>query len=73
MNRREDFMDEIYDYMQGVKATVDGKEVDINMIMPTSSHAMERSDMEDEPATMYTNPVIFYSVVMGQNKRIIYL
>merc|ERR1712072_16933 len=55
MNRREDFMDEIYDYMQGVKATVDGKEVDINMIMPTSSHAMERSDMEDEAATMYTN------------------
>merc|ERR1719219_2881906 len=25
------------------------------MILPTSSHAMERSDMEEEPATMYTS------------------
>jgi len=48
-------MEEIYDYMQDAKVTVDGKEVDINMILPTSSHAQERSDLEDEVQTMFTN------------------
>jgi hypothetical protein len=55
MNRRDDLMDTIYDYMQDTKVTLDGKEVDINMILPTSSHAMERFDLEDEAQTMYTN------------------
>jgi len=41
--------------MQDTKVTLDGKEVDINMILPTSSHAMERFDLEDEAQTMYTN------------------
>merc|ERR1712241_295896 len=50
----EEFMDEIYDYMQDAKVTVDGKEVDIDMILPTSSHAQERSDLEDDVQTMYT-------------------
>jgi len=54
-------MDTIYDYMEGVgyvgrqQFTSDGEEFDVNMILPTSSHAMERSDLEDEPQTMYTN------------------
>jgi len=48
-------MDTIYDYMEGVKVTSDGEEVDINMILPTSSHAMERFDLEEEAQTMYTN------------------
>ena len=52
-------MDTIYDYMQGVTVTSDGEEVDINMILPTSSHAMERFDLEDEAQTMYTNLVMF--------------
>merc|ERR1712113_694106 len=55
MNRREEFMQEIYDYMQDAKVTVDGKEVDIDMILPTSSHAQERSDLEEDDQTMYTN------------------
>merc|ERR1712062_582370 len=53
MNRREEFMEEIYDFVQDAKVTVDGKEVDIDMILPTSSHAQERSDLDDQ--TMYTN------------------
>ena len=61
-------MDTIYDYMEGVgyvgrqQFTSDGEEFDVNMILPTSSHAMERSDLEDEPQTMYTNLVMFYTV-----------
>ena len=55
-------MDTIYDYMQGVTVTADGEEVDINMILPTSSHAMERFDLQDEAQTMYTNLVMFYTV-----------
>jgi len=47
-------MAEIHEFA-GSKVTLDGKDVDINMILPTSSHAMERSDMEDEAATMFTN------------------
>ena len=58
-------MDTIYDYMEGVKVTSDGEEVDINMILPTSSHAMERFDLEEEAQTMYTNLVMFYSVSYG--------
>jgi len=54
MNRRDEFMEEI-NVFAGSKATLNGKEVDFNMIMPTSSHAMERSDMEDEAQTLYTN------------------
>ena len=46
----------------GSRATVNGKEVDFNMIMPTSSHAMERSDMEDDAQTLYTNMVMFDSL-----------
>ena len=65
MNRREEFMDEIYDYMQDAKVTVDGKEVDINMILPTSSHAQERSDLEEDDQTMYTNQVMFDSVKLA--------
>merc|ERR1712038_218156 len=41
------------DYMQDAKVTLNGKEVDIDMILPTSSHAQERSDLDDQ--TMYTN------------------
>ena len=55
-------MEEIYDYMQDAKVTVDGKEVDIDMILPTSSHAQERSDLEEDDQTMYTNLVMFDSV-----------
>jgi hypothetical protein len=54
MSRREEFMEEINGFA-GSRATVNGKEVDFNMIMPTSSHAMERSDMEDDAQTLYTN------------------
>merc|ERR1712001_310764 len=46
-------MDTIDDYMQDARVTLDGKEVDISMILPTSTHA--RSDLEDEAPTMYTN------------------
>merc|ERR1712020_779228 len=53
MNRRDEFMDTIDDYMQDARVTLDGKEVDISMILPTSTHA--RSDLEDEAQTMYTN------------------
>ena len=53
-------MEEIYDYMQDAKVTLNGKEVDIDMILPTSSHAQERSDLDDQ--TMYTNLVMFDSV-----------
>merc|ERR1712062_351599 len=53
MNRRDEFMDTIDDYMQYARVTLDGKEVDISMILPTSTHA--RSDLEDEAPTMYTN------------------
>merc|ERR1711953_388856 len=55
MNRRDEFMDTIDDYMQDARVTLDGKEVDISMILPTSTHARERSDLEDEAPTMYTN------------------
>merc|ERR1711953_961540 len=55
MNRRAEFMDTIDDYMQDARVTLNGKEVDINMILPTSTHARERSDLEDEAPTMYTN------------------
>ena len=50
-------MDTIDDYMQDARVTLDGKEVDISMILPTSTHA--RSDLEDEAPTMYTNSVMF--------------
>merc|ERR1711953_900995 len=53
MNRRDEFMDTIDDYMQDARVTLDGKEVDISMILPKSTHA--RSDLEDEAPTMYTN------------------
>merc|ERR1712062_792591 len=53
MNRRDEFMDTIDDYMQDARVTLDGKEVDISMILPTSTHA--RFDLEDEAPTMYTN------------------
>merc|ERR1711953_1244489 len=46
MNSRAEFMDTIDDYMQDARVTLNGKEVDINMILPTSTHA--RSDLEDE-------------------------
>ena len=52
-------MDTIDDYMQDARVTLNGKEVDINMILPTSTHARERSDLEDEAPTMYTNSVMF--------------
>ena len=61
-------MDTIYDYMEGVgyvgrhQYDSDGVEFDVNMILPTSSHAMERFDLEEEAQTMYTNLVMFYSV-----------
>jgi len=57
MSRREDFMDTIYDFMQGAKVTVDGVEVDYNLIMPTPSNAMARSqlDQAEEGLTMFTN------------------
>merc|ERR1711936_553606 len=37
-------------------AFVNGKEVDINMILPTSSHVTEaRSDLDDNAQTMFTH------------------
>ena len=41
---RDAFMEEIHDFA-GSKVTLNGKEVDINMILPTSPYA--RSDLED--------------------------
>ena len=55
---RDEFMDTIYDFVKDTKVTVEGKEVDISMILPTSSHPRERNDLiEDSAQTMYINKV----------------
>merc|ERR1712066_1217067 len=57
MNMKDKFMNTVHDFAADAKVTVDGEEVDINMILPTSSHATEaRSDFDDLNAgTMFTN------------------
>ena len=59
MNMKDKFMNTVHDFAADAKVTVDGEEVDINMILPTSSHATEaRSDFDELNAgTMFTNNV----------------
>jgi len=54
---KDKFMSEVHDFAADAKVTVEGEEVDINMILPTSSHTTEaRSDFDDINAqTMFTN------------------
>merc|ERR1712156_92871 len=56
MNMKEQFEHTVQDFVDA-RVFLDGKEVSIDMILPTSSHATERSDLEDMLAeqTMYTN------------------
>merc|ERR1712156_1359993 len=56
MNMKEQFEHTVQDFVDA-RVFLDGKEVSIDMILPTSSHASERSDLEDMLAeqTMYTN------------------
>merc|ERR1712110_1026508 len=56
MNMKEQFEHTVQDFVDA-RVFLDGQEVSIDMILPTSSHASERSDLEDMLAeqTMYTN------------------
>merc|ERR1712062_750906 len=56
MNMKEQFEHTVQDFVDA-RVFLDGKEVSIDMILPTSSHASERCDLEDMLAeqTMYTN------------------
>merc|ERR1712165_272491 len=72
MNRRAEFMDTIDDYMQDARVTLNGKEVDINMILPTSTHARERSDLEDLMWTSELNHLLLlvcFSMHISCNSR----
>ena len=54
-------MDTVHEYAVDGQAFVNGKEVDINMILPTSSHVTEaRSDLDDNAQTMFTHTVRLY-------------
>ena len=66
-------MDTIYDFMQGAKVTVDGVEVDYNLIMPTPSNAMARSqlDQAEEGLTMFTNKVMFKGMIKYFSQKIL--
>merc|ERR1711936_1372871 len=56
MNMKDKFMDTVHEYAVDGQAFVNGKEVDINMILPTSSHVTEaRSDLDDNAQTMFTH------------------
>merc|ERR1711936_301893 len=46
MNMKEQFEHTVQDFVDA-RVFLDGKEVSIDMILPTSSHASERSDLED--------------------------